>query len=363
MSFRYERRLPGIGSVRKATGLTDAAEFREFCGVMETAAKYHPELVRLFVDGELAAQTILFANRKEMLSGLVPDARLLLPLWGEDGAFARTFAKHRKADGTTVQRYLVSVKKFERLTSGLNVVRDLERVDYEELARSWPGSPSDYMAFYRMLSTFLTLYFGGKRIGRHHAFRFKVMDLLPRKKERARVPLITPVVFSRLVSLTPDYAQPVYHTLLVTGMRMGEFMQCGKQHLRPNVFEIDVPGTKTPESAAVIPVDPAFWYYVERAIPSPIAYGQIRKHWMRACLKEGLASKKPDPAHPGRLRYVGPTLHDIRHLTAQYMTNEGVPESTISAFLRHTTVGATRRYTTQQIRVEASAALARVVSL
>lgn len=371
MSYRYEKRLPGIGSIRKMTGLKTKAEFTEFCGLMETASRYHPELARMFRDGEVSAQTLLFAGRQEALSALVPDVRTLLPLWGDTGAFERTFSRHRRADGETVKRYRVSVRKFERLVPGLSTVRDLETVDYEDLAKRWPGSPSDWMAFYRMMSTFLTLYMGGRRAGRHHAFRFKVMDLLPRKKENRRIPSITPAVFHRLVSLTPDYAQPVYWTLLITGLRSkSEFLACTKANLRPQVFEIDVPGTKTPESAAVIPVDPAMWHYIERAIPSPIAYGQIRKHWARACLKEGLAIKKPDPTgrlNPTtgkvRMRYVGPTLHDIRHLTAQYMTNEGVPESAIAAYLRHTDIATTRKYTIQQIRVEASSALVRAVAL
>lgn len=371
MSFRYERRLPGLGYVRKTTGITEAGEFREFCGLMETAARHHPELVRMFRDGEISAQVLLFANQREMLSSLVPDGRLLLPLWGGDGAFERTFRKHRNADGLTVTRYRVSAAKFQRLTTGIETVRDLERVDYDELAKTWPGSPSDYMAFYRMLSAFLTLYLGGKRIGRHHPFRFKVMDLLPRKKEKSRTPAITPAVFRQLVSLTPDYAQPVYISLLITGMRVkSEFLRCAPEHLRQQVFEIDVPGTKTPESAAVIPVNPSLWHYIERSIPCPIAYGQIRKHWMRACLKERLATKKPDPTGrlnkktgKVRLRYVGPTLHDIRHLTAQYMTNEGVPESAVAAFLRHTDLSTTRKYTTQQVRAETSAVIAKVIGL
>ncbi len=360
MSYRYEKTLPGFGQIRKVTGLTTQDDFDEFAGLLLTLARTKPKLVEMFRDGTLTATELLLANRDTDLSRLMPDARVLVPLWGEGGAFERTFRAHPQ--GETVKRYRVSAKKFQGLVPNLGTVRDLADVDYDALAQSWPGSPSDWMAFYRMLSHFLTRHFGGKRMGRAHPFRCQVMDLLPRKKEHKRVPAISPAVFHRLVSLTPDYAQPVYQALLITGLRMGEYLALTRDMLRPQVFEIAVPGTKTAASADVIPVDPACWSVIDRAVPSPIAYGQIRKHWMRACLTEGLATKAPDPTRPGKLRYKGPTLHDIRHLTAQFMTNDGVPESMIQVYLRHSDLATTRRYTMQAMRQEAASAIARAVS-
>jgi integrase len=359
MSYRYEKRLPGIGPIRKMTGLSTRDDFDEFSGLMLTLARTKPRLCEMFRDGEITATELLLANRNTDLSRLMPDARVLMALWGQNGAFERAFQGHKQ--GATVTRYRVSARKFHLLSPGLHMVRDLETVDYEALAKAWPGSPSDWMAFYRMLSHFLTRHFGGKRTGRSHPFRAQVMDLLPRKAEKKRVPAISPAVFHRLVSLTPVYAQPVYRALLITGFRWGEYEALDRGHLRPQTFEIEVPGTKTVNSADVVPVDPACWAEIERAVPSPIAYGQIRKHWAKACLAEGLATKVPDPCRPGRLRYKGPTLHDIRHLTGQFMTNAGVPESMVQAYLRHSDPSTTRRYTMQAMRAEASSAIARAV--
>lgn len=363
MRFRYEKRLPGLGPVRKMTELTDPDDIEMFKGLMLKLARHKPRLCEMFRDGEITATELLLADRDEGgLSRLEPDPRVLMHLWGEQGAFERAFRTHRKADGETVKRYRVSARKLERMGLSLTTVRDLETVDWDEVARVWPGSPSDWMAFYRMLSHFLTRHFGGKRTGKAHPFRAKVMDLLPRKAERKRVPAISPAIFQRLVSLTPDYAQPVYQALLLTGFRVrSEYLALTREHLRPAVYEIEVPGTKTEGSAAVVPVVPACWHWIDRAVPSPIAYGQIRKHWMRACLAEGLARKVPHPYKPGSQLYRGPTLHDIRHLTAQFMTNAGVHESVVAAYLRHTHIATTRRYTTQQVRVEAAAAIARAV--
>jgi integrase len=378
MSFRYECTLPGIGPIRKTTGLSDPADITEFKGLMVSLARSRPKLAEMFRDGALSATELLVANREDGgLSRLEPDPRVLVALWGEQGAFAEAWRRHPKREGATVRRYRVSATKLERLgllpvlpefearyPGGLapQTVRDLERLDWDAIAASWQGSPSDWMAFYRMLSHFLTRHFGGRRVGKAHPWRARVLDLLPRKAERRRVPAISPAVFARLVARTPDYAQPCYHALLITGFRVrSEYLALGREHLRPQVFEVEVPGTKTAGSAAVVPVDPACWPMLERAVPSPLAYGQIRKHWMRACLEEGLATKAPDVAHPGRLRYQGPTLHDIRHLTGQFMTNAGVPESMVQVYLRHTDAATTRRYTVQALRTEAAAAMARVI--
>lgn len=379
MSYRFEKSLPGIGQIRKVTGLTDPDEIVEFQGLMQTLARSRPKLVRMFASGELTATELLIANREEALARLEPDPRVLVTLWGERGMFASVFRRHRKSEGETVRRYRVSARKLERLgelpvlpeyeaqhPDGLapQTVRDLGRVDWDAVAEEWQGSPSDWMAFFRMLSHALTLHFGGKRTGRAHLARTAIMDLLPRKAEHKRVPAISPAVFNRLVSLTPDYAQPCYQALLLTGFRVKtEYLRLGREHLRPQVFEVAVPGTKTAGSEAVIPIDPACWGMLDRAVPSPIRYGQIRKHWMRACLQEGLAVRGPDPWRPGKFRYDGPTLHSIRHLTGQFATNAGVAESLVQVYLRHSDAGTTRKYTVQQMRREVAGAMAQVLGV
>ncbi len=378
--YRYERSLPGFGPIRKSTGLDSAEDFEEFTGLLRTLARTRPALVRMWLDGQVSATGLLAANQEDGgLARLQPDPRVLAPLWGDDGAFARAFRRHPKHGGQTVRRYRVSAAKLQRLgvlpvspdheaaePHGLApaTLRDLERLDWDAIAASWPGSPSDWMAFYRMLSHFLTRHFGGKRVGKSHPWRAQLMDLLPRKPERKRVPAISPAVFRRLVERTPDYARPCYYALVITGLRVQtEYLALTRAHLRPQVFELEVPGTKTPGSAGVIPVAPACWPMIDRAVPSPIAYGQIRKHWMRACLTEGIAERVPDPYRPGKLRYQGPTLHDLRHLTGQFATDAGVPESKVQVYLRHENAATTRRYTVQQARQEVAQAMAQALGV
>jgi integrase len=370
MSYRYEKRLAGIGSVRRSTGLDDATEIEEFKGLVQSLAKTKPQLVRMFAAGDLSARELLLANREENLTTLVPDARVLMNLWE---AFEHAWGGHRKAADPTIRRYRVSALKLLRLgplprrdgsaPALLVTVRDLERVDWDTVAEHWLGSPSDWMAFYRMLSTFLTLHFGGKRTGRAHPFRNQVLDLLPRMKEHKRVPEISPAVFLRLMAHVPEYVRPCYHTLVTTGFRAGEYLALAREHLRPDVFEIAVPGTKTEMSAGVIPVDPSLWPWIDAAVPSPVQYAWLRKHWARACLKEGLATLADNPFRPGMKRYSGPTLHDLRHCAGQWATNAGVPEAMVQAYLRHSDPTTTRRYTMQQIRGEVATAMAKVMRI
>jgi integrase len=385
VSFRYEKRLPGLGPIRKSTGLTDEDEIEEFKGLMVMLARTRPALIEMWVRDEVTAVGLLRANREDGgLAKLVPDPRVLVALWGEDGAFERVFRRHRKKEGATVRRYRVSAVKLQRLgvlpvlpdfvsryPDGLTpqTVGDLQRVDWDAVAASWRGSPSDWMAFYRMLSHFLTLHFGGKRTGRAHPSRTAILDLLPRKREHKRVPAISPGVFAGLMARQiPEHARPSYYALAITGFRLNEYLALERAHLRPALYEIEVPGTKTEESAAVIPVHPSLWRWIDAAVPSPLAEKWLRVHWHRACLKEGLATLVPDPTgrispvtKKVRLRYKGPTLHDLRHCNGQWATNAGAHESMVQAYLRHTDPATTRRYTMQQMRTEVAGAVARAL--
>jgi hypothetical protein len=215
-----------------------------------------------------------------------------------------------------------------------------------------------------MLSHFLTIHFGWRRVGKANLTRRRSSISCrgrrsgsgsPPSRRRCSI-ASSPSPRTTCGRATTPPSSP--------GFRVRkEYLKLGRAHLRPEVFELEVPGTKTPESESVIPIDPVCWPMLERGVPPPIAYGQIRKHWMRVCLAEGFAVRAEDPYRPGKLRYKGPTLHDIRHLTGQFMTNAGVPEWAVQSYLRHTDPATTRGYTMQKLRAEAAAAMARVMGL
>jgi integrase len=343
MSIRLEKTLPGFGFVRKSTGLTAPHEFEEFVGVLLGACRSKPQLVRCWIGGELDALAILNAARCETLSQLIPDARVLAPL---PEAFERAWGLSRGGQ-ETLKRYRTCVKKLLRLEPQLRLVRDLEKADWDGIAESWPGSNSDYMAMYRMLSTFLTLHFGGKRTGRAHPWRALVLDKLPRKAEQSRTPNITPALFRAIVAHVPEHVAPALWLLVLTGLRRGEYFRLGRAHLRPDTFEIVVPGTKTDGSSATLPVAPSAWHYIEAAVPAPVQYKALMAHWKAACLKE-----KKDF-----------WLHDLRHAAGQWAVNGGMAEAAVQGYLRHEDASTTRRYTLQNARQEVAIAIAAAVGV
>jgi integrase len=194
------------------------------------------------------------------------------------------WTKVEKRRPKTVRRYRLSSAKLLRVAPQRQIVKDLDELDWDDLASRWPdkdgregkASPSDWMHLYRAVSRFLTVHLGGGRVGEHHPWRAKVMDLLPRKRERKRVPDLPPAVFLRVVARTPEDLRPAYVTLAATGLRLGEFLALERSHLRAGTFEIEVPGAKTDDSAAIIPIDPKLWTPVSGA-----STRAFRRPWCR----------------------------------------------------------------------------------
>lgn len=94
---------------------------------------------------------------------------------------------------------------------------------------------------------------------------------------------------------------------------------------------------------ATLAVDESLWPWIVRAVPSPLQYKWLRLHWVRARKAVGA----------GDIR-----LHDLRHLTAILLVNQGRPESTVQTTMRHATPAMTRRYAMQRDRGENAKALA-----
>lgn len=351
MSIRLERSLPGFGHVRKATGLTLAAEFDELWGVLLAQAKIRPSVVRAWLDGDLSTWALLHASRAGTLDTALPDARTLVPL---SDALAAAWDRSRKAGPETLKRYAVSAAKLLRqvpaLASPAATVGTLATVDWPGVAAAWPGSPSDWMACYRMLSAFLTLHFGGGRVGRANPWRAQVLDMLPRKTEHERTPSCTLAQFSAAVDKLPNVYRAMAWTLVITGLRKGEFFALRREHLHHETYEVVVPGTYTPGQAGGrevrLPVSAKLWHWIDAAVPAARAYGQLHREWRKA----------------GRAVGLDLTLHDLRHLMGQWAVNGGVAEAAVQGYLRHTEASTTRRYTLQAARREVADTMADILT-
>jgi len=131
------------------------------------------------------------------------------------------------------------------------------------------------------------------------------------------------------------------------GLDTGEYLELTEDHLRPNIHAIEAPGTKTYVRHGTLHVDPRLWEWVERAIPSRVRYGWLRKHFKRALKSIGADET---------LR-----LKDLRHLLGQWCTDAGMSEARVQTAMRHASPNMTRRYAKQRDRGEAARVMADVM--
>jgi integrase len=161
--------------------------------------------------------------------------------------------------------------------------------------------------------------------------RHEILGRIPTQHEAERVTDLTPEQFLTILEHAREDMRAPFMTLVLSGMRMGEYLACDETCLFPASHEVSVPGTKTKAAAGRIAIDASLWHWVEFGIPSPVRYRQFVKLFKDAVDAAGL---------PRTLR-----LHDLRHAHGQWAVAQGVPEAFVQVSLRHTQAATTRRYT------------------
>ena len=301
------------------------------------------ELVEADRRGELGSATLL--------SGVV----LARPLFGETGLIATLMPSLGKG-ALTRRRYGVSSRKLEAsgLLKASATLRDLARLDWTEARASWSGSPADWMHLRRFVSRLLSAALGDK----YHPERRKVMQAFPRESEgQGRVPDLTPELFYEVLTHAHEAVRPCFMALVLTGMRVGEYLRSTERDLLPRTHRVKVPGRKSEGSADTVAVAPGLWAWIEAAIPCRIAprakdnlekgvaydrrYKIMYRAWGGACEATGVH---------------GITIHDLRHCHGQWAIDGGAEERKVQSSLRHADPKMTRRYTrTSDIRAVADA--------
>lgn len=342
-SYRLDRVFPGVGRINVSSGARRVAEFTKRNALLDELYETgRLDLLRAIKAQRLAVVEVFAAQRAHQLSFLSADVLVRRDLWDEVAAWlprsARapaTQARYRASWGALLH---VLQERFPAR------VQDLAAVPWAELHRTWGKSPADWNHVRRAVSRFLTVLLGDK----WHPFRRLVVQAIPRAREpKARIPDLSPALFWKLVAATPAYVQPAYVALAATGLRVrSEYLRLRETDLRPHTYGLQIPGTKTPGSADVLIVGKAWWPWIRRAVPAPLGYAWLRKHWRRACAK---------------LEVTDVTLHSLRHCAAQWAVNAGVPEASVQAALRHETAATTRIYTLQKARGQMTQALAGVL--
>jgi integrase len=340
--YRVDRVFRGVGRIAQSSGAKTVGEFRKRDALLTSLYDTgRLDVLKAIKDRRLSIPEVYSADRTGQIGFVATDVVLDRRFWDVYEDWKDTAAEA----ASTRKRYQCSFTSLSRLgvISSDAKLRALEDVDWDKLRQRWRGGPADWNHLGRALSRFLTMVLGDV----YHPFRRKVVQRIPKASTPpGRVPDLTPELFWKLVKTTPDHVQASYVTLVLTGMRVGEYLACTKDNLRPHTHSIEVPGTKTEGSAAVVQVDPSAWDWIEAAIPSTVAYKWLRIHFKRACEVLGLSDL---------------TLHDLRHCTGQWLVNAGRPEASVQQTLRHSDPSMTRRYTRQKMKGEDAAAMACVV--
>jgi integrase len=365
-NFRFDREFADVGRIHCSSGTDRLSEFKKRDAILtKLYENAQLDVLRAFMRGELSIEQLVAADRSGKLASaeLLSELKLQQNLWT---AIDDALPRMGKGEETR-RRYETSLRKLQlqtdELLSAAARVAELQGLDWRAIEASWGGSPADWNHLRRALSAFLTVHLDDV----HHPFRRATLKKITLRSEKARIPDLPVETFWAIVEATPAHARPCYVSLAATGMRLGEYLGCSAQNLVPSLHAIDVPGTKTEESAARIYVDPELWSWIEQGIPSPLQENWMRIYWRRACLAVGAAERvgtgefrtvrlKRATSGPYRTgetpqfrevevtRYKGPTLHDLRHLYAQLADEEGATDTQVMGALRHSNPAQTREY-------------------
>jgi integrase len=329
--YRIRRRLGrlGIPLLQVSSGARTDAEHRRREAVVDKLVELSQvEALRALADGTVTCAELVDLDRRGQLgnAGVTAIVRLRRPLWVE---LERAVEAMTCGDKTKA-RYRVSFvalrTKAARWFPADAVVEALASAPWAEIHRAWGGSAADWNHLRRAISHAMTVLMGDK----YDPIRRALVASMPRRAERERVPELAPEDFWRVVAQVREDVRPAFVALVVTGMRVGEYLACTTAHLRPATTEVEVPGTKTAGSARRVAVDAGLWPWIEAAIPSRVQYKALRQHWRKACDAAGVRDVR---------------LHDLRHLHGQLADDAGVSEAQIQRSLGHATPAMTRRYT------------------
>lgn len=385
---RIRRTVPGIGLVQIATkARTKRDHERRVVLFDELVEDAQIGVLQALLDGRITWEELLELKRAKKLVGseILGNLALQRPLFaaGDAGerksAVTETLPSMGKAKKTR-ERYATSFATLEQqaVVAWAHAparVADLLTLDWTTLRDWWVRpvaeggagrSTSDWNNLARAVSAFLTKYLGRET----HEFRLDVVKAIPRFEDEERVPDLTPERFRAILAEVPEHVRPVFVTLLLTGMRVRtEYLRADPdEHLLPATCQVKIPGanTKTKKTRHVA-VAPDMWPWIVAAIPAPIGYVQLRRHWVRACLKVGAGRMVPTGrtkrvrvkravgdylkkgeqhryAEVPQLRYRGLWLHDLRHALGQWAEDAGVPLTDIQQQLGHAVLSMTARY-------------------
>jgi hypothetical protein len=305
--FRIDRIIAGVGRVRLSSGTSSRTVFKRRDALLTTLAQRGAlDTIRALAAREVTWPELEYASRTGR--DLLADVKARRPLQATVDALPRT---------VTADRYRVAWAKLLRLghVAPHTTAGDLEALPWAAIAEDWPGTAGDWMATRRTVSRLLTLALGDK----YHPVRRAVVAAMPTKKVRPRAVRATAATVAQLLAALEPRAARIAWTILLLGLRRAEYWRTADAGgaWSPGTGTLEIHGTKTDDSRAVVGVAPSVAPYVSAAIPAPLSLSQFRRYFEPVAQPLGL------------------TIHSLRNLHAMLATKAGVPEAMVRLSMRH----------------------------
>lgn len=359
-NYEFDRRFPGVGRIRCSSGTKKLSEFRARDAVLTKLYKTAQlEVLRAFRDGRLTIEQLaeqdLHGRGGETLE-LIEARR---PLWD---AIEETLPLMGKTSSSRV-RYRLSFRQLRarQVLAETATVGDLRRVKWAQVATAWAGSAADWNRLRAAVSRFLSLLMGDK----YSPFRRAVVAAMPRATEpEGRTPDLTPTQFLAVLERMPDDdARAAAMVLVLTGMRVGEYLSLDETSLLPATHRLRIKsGEGNKSGARTIAIAPEDWGWIVAAVPFarlPLPavrvrtgvdarYRRLMAAWKTACAAAGVGDL---------------WIHDIRHCMAQWADDAGTALGSISQVLGHKDPKTTLRYTRMAASARATGAVGQVLRI
>ncbi len=340
-SYVIQMKVSGVGRIAIASGAKTKGEYKKRRACLEKLRDTgRLDILRAIKNRQITVNEVYAADMEDRLGFVLADIVLLRPL---KESVDRWLERSAKAKGTRA-RYRVAWNLLRRSgqLKAHSSLKDLDAVDWQGWANTWEASAAHWNNLRRMVSKLLS-----DHVGKHHPFRHQVLERFPHKKERKRLPDLSIDDFWRVVNRLPEEFRAVYVTLVATLMRINELLACTDLNLHHHTRKIAVPGTKTVSSEDTIPVAESNWPYVRAAIPCPFSHWQLWRRWRDACTSAGVTPT---------------TLHDLRHVGAQWLTDAGRSRDSVQAMLRHDDPSQTAIYTATVLKQEDAETMGRILA-
>lgn len=317
----FDSTIPGVGRLVLST---PARTKREYQGtwkplLLRLKKEGYLDILRAIKRGDLSLGTVYALEQQGQLSYALHHVLAQQPL----GIAVDRWLPGSAPAQATRTRYAGAWSSLYTHTDLIRggPIAQLRDVPWRALRAQWARSDSHWKQLRNAVSKFLSDTFG-----KHSPFRLQVMQAYPDCTPAPRLVTLSPKDFRAILNRIDEGYHALYYTLVITGMRVGEYMACTEFHVQGSM--VHVPGTKTRKAARRVPIHPQYQQVIRDAIPCPISRDWMYRVWKRAAAEEGF----------------NVTLHDLRHCHGQWLHEAGADLHEIQRSYGHDSPAQTADY-------------------